>query len=114
MDSLETEVVEMVEQNGKQEGDVLIEDILKSNSTSSNLSGKSNRQTKVKDFAEISGKNKVSVEEIPVEDPKKTAELAEQFKNEGNAHYKTGEYRKSIDLYSKAIGMRTSWHIFKI
>lgn len=103
MDSLEADV-EMVEQNGKQEcGDVLIEDILKSNSSSSNLGGKSNRQTKVKDFAEVNGKNKISVEEIPAEDPKKTAELAEQFKNDGNAHYKTGEYRKSIDLYSKAI-----------
>lgn len=103
MDILETDV-EMVEQNGRQEADTapLIEDVLKSNSTSSNLSAKS-RQTKVKDFAELNGKNKAPVEPIPVEDPKKTAELAEQFKNDGNVLYKTAEYRKSIELYSKAI-----------
>lgn len=35
--------------------------------------------------------------------PQKNAELAEQFKNEGNALYKGAEYRKSIDLYTKAI-----------
>ena len=29
--------------------------------------------------------------------------MAEQFKNEGNNLYKSGEYRKSIDLYTKAI-----------
>lgn len=71
MDILETDV-EMVEQNGRQEADTapLIEDVLKSNSTSSNLSAKS-RQTKVKDFAELNGKNKAPVEPIPVEDPKK-------------------------------------------
>lgn len=35
--------------------------------------------------------------------PKQNAELAEQFKNEGNTFYKGTEYRKSIDLYTKAI-----------
>ncbi len=103
---METET-EMVEQNGKQDSEMLIEDILKSNSTSSNLSGKSSRQTKLKELNETNGKNKTSVEDIPAEDPKKTAELAEQFKNDGNQHYKTGEYRQSIELYSKAIGTKT-------
>ena len=35
----------------------------------------------------------------------KTTELAEQFKNEGNALYKNAKYRESIDSYSKAIGL---------
>lgn len=33
------------------------------------------------------------------------AEMAEQFKNDGNVFYKSTEYRKSIDLYTKAIEM---------
>lgn len=67
METLEKDI-EMVEQNGKQEAkeDVLIEDILKSNSTSSNLSAKSNRQSKAKDYSAQNGKNKISTEEAPV------------------------------------------------
>lgn len=99
METLETDII-MVEQNGKHDSkeDILIEDILKSNSSSSNLSNKSHRKTK--DFA---NKNSTSESEERIDDPKKDSELAEQFKNEGNVHYKGAEYRKSIDLYTKAI-----------
>lgn len=106
METLETDV-NMVEQNGNHESkeEVLIEDILKSNSSSSNLSSKSNRQSKIKDFADAhhNGERQKSNEELLIEDVKKTAELAEQSKNEGNTFYKGGEYRKSLELYSKAI-----------
>lgn len=104
METLEADI-DMVEQNGKHDSkdEVLIEDILKSNSNSSNLNNKSNRQSKSKDFANQNGSTKNSQEKIEDEDPKKAVELAEQFKNEGNVHYKGTEYRKSIDLYTKAI-----------
>ena len=43
---------------------------------------------------------------------KKNAELAEKFKNEGNVFYKNAEYRKSIDLYNKAIGEYIKLNLF--
>jgi len=104
METLETDI-NMVEQNGKHDSkeDVLIENILKSNSSSSNLSTKSHRQSKTKDFDNQNNTNKNSTEEGQIDDPKKDSELAEQNKNEGNVYYKSTEYRKSIDLYTKAI-----------
>lgn len=96
---------EMVEQNGKQDSkeEMLIEDIILKSSSSSNLNNKSNRQSKTNDFSNQNGDKKMSTEDIPMEDSKETSELAEQFKNDGNVHYKNGKYRESIELYTKAI-----------
>lgn len=106
MEILETDV-NMVEQNGKhdsKEETVVTEDIFRSNSSSSNLSTKSRKQSKQKDsLSQQNSSEEKNGEEIVIEDAKKNAELAEQFKNEGNALYKSTEYRKSIELYTKAI-----------
>lgn len=97
----------MVEQNGKhdskEETVLTSEDIFKSNSNSSNLSTKSSKQSKQKDSLSQQNSTEEKSEGVFIEDPKQNAELAEQFKNEGNTFYKGTEYRKSIDLYTKAI-----------
>lgn len=106
METLETDV-NMVEQNGKhdskEETVLTSEDIFKSNSNSSNLSTKSSKQSKQKDSLSQQNSTEEKSEGVFIEDPKQNAELAEQFKNEGNTFYKGTEYRKSIDLYTKAI-----------
>lgn len=106
METLETDD-NMVEQNGKhdskEETVLTSEDIFKSNSNSSNLSTKSSKQSKQKDSLSQQNSTEEKSEGVFIEDPKQNAELAEQFKNEGNTFYKGTEYRKSIDLYTKAI-----------
>ncbi len=56
METLDTDF-EMVEQNGKQDGDVIIEDLVKSN-----------RQTKSKEFSNLNGEKKLSAEEIVIDE----------------------------------------------
>ncbi len=67
---METDI-EMVEQNGKQDGEVIIEDLIKSNnSSSSNLNSKttSRLSTKSKEFSNQNGERKSSVEEMIVDE----------------------------------------------
>jgi len=91
MEKLETDT-KMVEQRD-QTDDVIIENVVNS---------KSNRVPKMKSGPKDETFN--SNENMDT-DPCKSLERAEKLKNEGNIFYKSGEYRKSIDLYNQAIEM---------
>jgi len=91
MEKLETDT-KMVEQRD-QTDDVIIENVVNS---------KSNRVPKMKSGPK---EETINSNENMDTDPCKSLEIAEKLKNEGNIFYKSGEYRKSIDLYNQAIEM---------
>lgn len=62
----------------------------------------------------LDGDDKLAKEKAKKTKPKSELEIAIEFKNNGNAQFKSGKYDKAIDLYTEAIDTCPRTHTFDL
>ena len=111
MESSEDSDVEMVQTskdvlNEDEENHVITEDVI-INGKSNVAGGSSKTSSRASSIKSLNSNSSSSNKKEPdvIEDVISMAEQAEYYKNEGNNSYKNGNYRESIEFYSKAIDL---------